>query len=82
MKKTVPVSFLKEKANHFLANSPDDKAFERKGLIDFLQIVLIKNDSYLGFGYLDSHEVPNGCSVGIVRGEPNVFPDETRIKFY
>lgn len=82
MKKTIPVSFVKEKANHFLANSPDDKGFERKAIIDFVQILLIRNNSYSGFGYLESHEVPNGQSFGIIRGEPNVFPDETRIKFW
>lgn len=54
----------------------------RQGWNAFLEHVLHITNNYKGFGYLEENEVPAGQKPGVIRGEPNQFPDETRRFYY
>ena len=75
MTKTVSVIKLREKANHYLLNSPDDMISARHAVGSFIASVLHDTDNYKGFGYLTAADMNNssGSSVGI-NGEHGLFP--------
>lgn len=54
MRKTVEVTELLRMANHFLANSEDDKQSERFATANFIESVLHYAGAYAGFDYLAS----------------------------
>ncbi len=57
MNLTISVEYLRQKANHFLAESEDGWADQRRGIASFIELVLYESGNYSGFGYLDSAEV-------------------------
>lgn len=80
-RKTIDVAYMLAHANMFNRHScvsPDI----RKGVNMAVDSVLHHCNAYRGFNYLDASEVPEGEKPGIVRGEPNQFPDESRAFFY
>jgi len=55
-RKTIPVDFLIENANTFMALSDDSQGRERSGVASMLEVALHAANRYKGFSYLDGHE--------------------------
>jgi hypothetical protein len=53
-RKTIPVGWLREKVNTFLALSDDPMVEQRKGAAFVLETVLFETNNYKGFKYLSS----------------------------
>lgn len=51
-RKTIEVEKLRDWANHFLKNSPDDKVQGREEICAFIETVLHTSNRYFGFKYL------------------------------
>lgn len=65
-RKTVDVSWLRDKANDFLRDSADNMRDERKGVAALLESALFETGNYKGFSYRISEwdEVAGELKVG------------------
>ena len=83
-RKTVPVEFIKDRVNYFLANSTSGSE-ARHMVASLLEAVLHESKNYHGFRYLNTSEVPANCEPGIVWDHENnraiSYPDATRRKY-
>lgn len=81
-RKTIEIEKIKERANHFLANSWNIHDKERKGCKDLASMLLMDAGAYKGFQYLTKEKVGPLMTYGVeyVDGKP-VRHDETRIYF-
>ena len=84
MRKTIDISFIKEKANYYLRTSGNECVKERIQLASFVSTLLHEAKNYKGFNYLTSHQVENGLTWGIdyLADGKNVPRDESRVFFY
>lgn len=85
MRKTIDISFIKEKANYYLRTSGNECINERKQIFVFTSTLLHESRNYKGFGYLTENNVEKGLTWGITFGEnggPNEYKDESRVFFY
>lgn len=85
MRKTIDISFIKEKANFYLRTSGNECVNERKQLFSFVSTLLFEARNYNGFGYLTENNVEKGLTWGITfghNGSPNEYRDESRVFFY
>lgn len=84
MRKTIDISFIKEKANFYLANSKNECIKEREQIFVFTSNILHEAKNYKGFGYLTENNVEKGLTWGITFGEngKNEYKDESRVFFY
>lgn len=85
MRKTVDISFIKEKANFYLRTSGNDCIKERIQLASFVSTLFHEAKNYKGFGYLTENNVAKGLTWGITFGEnggPNEYKDESRVFFF
>lgn len=53
-RKTIEVDSVRTMANHFLANSPQEAAFQRQGTIGLVETILSQTGNYRGFRYLEA----------------------------
>jgi hypothetical protein len=56
----------------------------REGWNSLASAFLMSTNAYAGFGYLRADELTGeakGKPPGIISGDPNTFPDESRIRF-
>jgi hypothetical protein len=58
-RKTVEVSYLREKANYFFANSAPEQKEERRGMAALLESALFSSQNYQGYMYLSSEIDPD-----------------------
>lgn len=65
-RKTVDVDRIKEMANFFLANSPDEKDRERQAHIDFVCSLLSGTSGYHGFLYRDGYDQGDNTRVRFI----------------
>ena len=63
-RKTIEIEKLVDYANEQLRYSVMNPHF-RDGIIQFVERVLLENDRYAGYRYLDIDEVPKGLRPGI-----------------
>jgi hypothetical protein len=83
MRKTIEISRLKEKANYFFVNSPNDSRQIRESLFTFVSGFLHETGNYKGFGYLSKNKSLPGNSFGVEYvNEKVIFPDDSRVFFY
>lgn len=84
-RKTVEVKDIVQRSNHFFKHSKDDLKEARKAVFHFVSGILMNNNCYNGFMYLDHNDSIYGNSLGIVyhaNGEgKHAYPDETRVAF-
>ena len=84
-KKSIKITELVESTNHMLANHQDcniggieyGRSF-RLGACSLIEHVLHKTGNYHGYMYLSANDMPINAKPGIIRGEPNEYPDESR----
>ena len=96
-RKTLMVETLKSYVNGQLLNTPDDKHFERRALMEMVELMLFETGNYKGFRYLCERDMrlsDYGQSVGInisnaedVKfdpSEPAVWEntDNTRVQYF
>ena len=81
VRKTVPVALIIERANHFLAESDDDKQAERYAIGSLVETLLLNAqvNAYAGFNYLPAAGVNYDA---IKRGEDFDADDESRRRYY
>jgi hypothetical protein len=81
-RKTIEISKLVEKANHFFQHSSNELVAERKQLQSFISHILLDTKNYKGFNYLSPNQVAPGYTYGVdwTTGKP-VHQDESRIFF-
>jgi hypothetical protein len=80
MRKTIPVSTVIERANHFLSNSEDAQTVERQATANLLETLLHDADAYAGFGYLASAKVVHHYDRP--PAEQTTIEDETRRVYF
>jgi hypothetical protein len=81
MRKTIPVSTVIERANHFLSNSEDAQTAERvKPRRTSWRTLLHDADAYAGFGYLASAKVVHHYDRP--PAEQTTIEDETRRVYF
>jgi hypothetical protein len=80
MRKTIPVSTVIERANHFLSNSEDAQTAERQATANLLETLLHDADAYAGFGYLASAKVVHHYDRP--PAEQTTIEDETRRVYF
>jgi len=82
-RKTIEIEKIKERANHYLANSWNIHDKERKGCAGLVTTLLMDAGAYRGFAYLRKEDVGPLLTFGVewVDGKP-VHHDESRIYFF
>jgi hypothetical protein len=80
MRKTISVSTVIERANHFLSNSEDAQTAERQATANLLETLLHDADAYAGFGYLASAKVVHHYDRP--PAEQTTIEDETRRVYF
>jgi hypothetical protein len=84
-RKTIDVAVLIEECNRLCRESTCSPE-HRLGVCSFLEWVMMRQNVYVGFGYLSQSEVPKGELPGIIRDESpehnHQFPDESRRFYY
>jgi hypothetical protein len=86
MKKTVTIAKLKAQANTVFRESVNEYAAQRNAVHYFVANLLMQNEAYKGFRYLEAGDVEPGKSIGLIRNPenaagPHTFPDDSRIAF-
>lgn len=88
-RKTVEINRIKIRLNNLLAVHTGSEEFG-SGIVAAMEELLRETDSYLGFRYLEQHEVPDNCKPGIfwkdnLQGSKEADfhnTDRTRVLFY
>jgi hypothetical protein len=80
-RKTISIEVLRNQINEMLKISTREPSM-RFGFIGVLESVLHDTGNYRGFRYLTSEEVPAKQEPGVIRGETNVFPDDSRRHYF
>lgn len=87
--RSASIQALVNKANQWLAESPDEEKDGRKMLASFVTALLMENNTYRGFNY--SYWTALGCDAWKAAGEPEQDKDafiygpsgdQTRVTFY
>ena len=82
--KTVKIETIKAQANETFRNSIDEFAVQRRAIQYFVSDLLMKENAYKGFRYLEAADLEPGKSIGLVRNPdsmsgPHTFPDNSRV---
>ncbi len=84
--KTLKIEILKQAANEFLRESPNDARDQRNAIHGFVSNLLSKAGAYRGFKYLTESQAATGRSFGIIFDrsidQNHQYPDSTRIFFF
>ena len=84
-KKTIKLDALKEAANKILRDSVNEYSVERSAIHYFISDILMQNNVYRGFRYLNASEMPPDHIPGIIPDYDNPsqhsFPDPSRTAF-
>lgn len=80
--KTIKIAGLIKRVNELNAKSLCSPEI-RQGWNALLEDILHQTDNYSGYNYLMQSEVPEGAVPGCISSEgKNIFPDETRRRYY